>query len=79
MNSSQSSLCLPSADSAFGPIVNGCRDDFDFTVAFEQYFFSIVPSAALLLVAPLRLRYLSGKVKRVDGNSLKQIKLVSSY
>jgi ATP-binding cassette, subfamily C (CFTR/MRP), member 1 len=77
MNVSAALPCLPSADSVFGPVVDGCRDNFDFTIAFEQYFFSIVPSAILLLAAPVRLRILSGKSRRVGGNTLKFFKLVS--
>ena len=71
--------CSPSADSALGPAVVGCRDNFDFTFAFEQYFFSIVPSALLLLVAPLRLRVLSRLQRKVNGNGFKFVKLVRAY
>ncbi len=77
MNASASLPCLPAADSVFGPGVHGCRDDFDFTVAFEHYFFSIAPSAILLLAAPIRLLFLSGRRRRVGGNTFKSIKLVS--
>jgi hypothetical protein len=77
MNTSQLVICLPSADSAFGPVVNGCRDNFDFTFAFGQYFFSIVPSLILLLAAPFRLRFLSRKQREVNGNTFKFVKLVS--
>jgi ATP-binding cassette subfamily C (CFTR/MRP) protein 1 len=75
MDNSSSTSCLPSADSAFGPIVSGCRDDFDFTIAFEQYFFSIVPSVTLLLFAPFRLRTLSRRNARVGGAAFKYTKL----
>ena len=70
-------LCLASADSAFGPVVEGCRDGFDFTFAFEQYFFAIAPSVILLLLAPLRLLSLRGKRRRVGGNGFRIVKLVS--
>jgi ATP-binding cassette subfamily C (CFTR/MRP) protein 1 len=76
MNTSES--CLPSADSVFGPVVNGCRD-FDFTFAFEQYIFSIVPSVLFLLAMPVRLRKLYGKPKRVNWTSLRLTKLVSRF
>lgn len=54
------STCLPAADGSFGPAIRGvhCRS-FDFTIAFEQYFFSIVPAALLIVAAPLRLKQLS--------------------
>lgn len=42
MNSSSS--CTRDADGAFGPAVVGCRGNFDFTITFEQYFFSLTPS-----------------------------------
>ncbi|KAF2808069.1 uncharacterized protein BDZ99DRAFT_391725 [Mytilinidion resinicola] len=64
MNNSASFRCDASADSAFGPAVEGCRGNFDFTLAFEQYFFSIAPSAAFLLIAPVRIHYLSSKQSR---------------
>ena len=45
-------------DNAFGPTVQGCRDNFDFTLLFEQSILSIGPSVLLLLLAPLRLSHL---------------------
>jgi ATP-binding cassette subfamily C (CFTR/MRP) protein 1 len=73
-----SAVCSPTADSAFGPAVNGCRQDFDFTLAFEQYFFSIVPSVLLLLLAPLRLKTLVRVRPKIRGSNFKFIKLVSN-
>lgn len=49
------SLCQPSSDDSFGPIVKGCRSDFDFTLLFEQTILSIGPAVLLLLFTPLRL------------------------
>lgn len=37
--------CNAKADEAFGPVVNGCRDSFDFTLLFEQSILSVLPSA----------------------------------
>jgi hypothetical protein len=74
MNST-TSLC---DDSVIGPSVHGCRSDFDFTLAFEQYLFSIVPSTMLLLAAPVRLAFLRRFRGKVAGNSFKYSKLVSS-
>lgn len=63
-------------DAAFGPVIAGCRQDFDFTLSFQQYFFSVVPSAFLLLAGPLRILALRRQVAKVDGNVLKYTKLV---
>ncbi|KAH7122958.1 ABC transporter [Dactylonectria macrodidyma] len=35
-------------DDTFGPVVQGCQDDFDFTLRFEDIFFSILPSSIFL-------------------------------
>lgn len=40
------SACLN--DDSLGPAVRGCRGNFDFTVAFEDVVFVIVPAAAFL-------------------------------
>ncbi|KAJ6780632.1 hypothetical protein PWT90_01728 [Aphanocladium album] len=42
-------------DDQLGPLVTGCRDDFDFTKTFEQLFLSIAPCVLFLLVAATRL------------------------
>ncbi|KAF2449993.1 putative multidrug resistance protein [Karstenula rhodostoma CBS 690.94] len=72
-----SSECLLSADAAFGPSVHApCRDGFDFTFAFEQYFFIVAPCVVLLILTIPRLYYLSRlKPKVDDGKVLKQAKL----
>src|SRR3569833_15369 len=71
--------CFPPADTAFGPVVQACRDDFDFTIAFEQYFFSILPASLLLLAAPLRIGYLRKLPKAVTGHKIQAgTKLVST-
>ncbi|KAI0528525.1 hypothetical protein GGR58DRAFT_509205 [Xylaria digitata] len=38
-----------------GPNVLGCQDDFDFTVKFEQLFFSLTPSALLIILCIWRV------------------------
>lgn len=50
--------CQLGADNTFGPQVQGCRDNFDFTLLFEQSFFQIAPCALLLLSVPLRTLHL---------------------
>jgi ATP-binding cassette subfamily C (CFTR/MRP) protein 1 len=53
--------CL-AADNAFGPAISrACRSGFDFTLMFEQSMLSILPSALLLLLTPLRLYALYGE------------------
>lgn len=49
------STCTSASDDVFGPAVHGCRDNFDFTLLFEQTILSIAPSALLLLCTPVRL------------------------
>ncbi|KAK1596393.1 multidrug resistance-like protein [Colletotrichum navitas] len=74
MNVSSSIGCSPTADDAFGPIVQDCRDGFDFTLTFEQCLFTILPASLLLLVAPLRLRHLSKLPRAVADDALRLTK-----
>lgn len=67
--------CLLSADDAFGPAIRGCRNNFDFTLLFEQSFFQIAPCALLLLLLPLqasRLRQQNVKTSRSGFRTVKQ-------
>jgi len=65
-------------EAAFGPAVHGCRQDFDFTLAFEQYIFSVLPSTLFILAAPLRLAFLQRREnpQKVAGHGFKRVKLV---
>jgi ATP-binding cassette subfamily C (CFTR/MRP) protein 1 len=65
-------------DNTFGPFVQGCRDDFDFTIVFEQSFFSIAPSAVFILLATFRILYLSRKPRILKDGSFQIVKLVLS-
>lgn len=65
--------CLPTADATFGP-VQDCRP-FDFTITFEQYFFSILPAVIFILAAPLRLRSLSKSPCLVAGSVFQSCKV----
>jgi hypothetical protein len=47
--------CLPTSDDVFGPIVKGCRSNFDFTLLFEQAILTIGPAVLLLLFVPPRI------------------------
>lgn len=72
--------CPLDADDVFGPAVGrGCRDDFDFTLLFEQSFFQIAPCALLLLLVPIRatqLRKQNVKVLRNGMQIVKQLAIV---
>lgn len=72
------SLCAPTADAAFGPAVgSNCRDGFDFTIVFEQSILVILPSALLLIAAPVRFAQLRKASVKVAGQRLRLAKLVS--
>ncbi|KAK8106268.1 P-loop containing nucleoside triphosphate hydrolase protein [Apiospora kogelbergensis] len=58
MNATAAVGCALAAEGRFGPLVQGCRDNFDFTLSFEQYIFTILPASALLIAAPLRIFHL---------------------
>ncbi|CZR60647.1 related to multidrug resistance protein [Phialocephala subalpina] len=62
------SSCLASSDNTFGPIVQGCRSNFDFTLLFEQSILSIAPAALFLLAAPPRLSRLLKRNKKTIPN-----------
>ncbi|KAJ5797953.1 uncharacterized protein N7503_007249 [Penicillium pulvis] len=64
-------------DDAFGPQVKDCRGGFDFTLFFEECFFSIVPSALLLLALPLRYNQLrQSRIPKVARSWLYWAKLI---
>ncbi|OBT87528.1 hypothetical protein VE02_03750 [Pseudogymnoascus sp. 03VT05] len=59
--------CALGIDNTFGPVVKGCRDDFDFTLLFEQGIMTMAPAAFLLLLMLPRiyqLNMLNLKTKR---------------
>ena len=68
------SSCLN--DDTLGPGVIGCRDDFDFTITFEQIFLSILPNTTFIALAGLRLAQLTGTPRLVDGRAIQLLKLV---
>lgn len=65
------------ADDVFGPIVSGCRGDFDFTLLFEQSILSSVPSSILILLVPLRLFHLRRSIVKTFPNPIQTAKSVS--
>lgn len=79
MSNISAAACWPTADESFGPVVQDCRGDFDFTIAFEQYLFSILPAGLVIIAAPLRLRHLSKSPSVVvaAGNTFRLAKLAA--
>lgn len=73
-----STTCQPGSDDVFGPVVQGCRSNFDFTLLFEQTILSIGPAALLLLFAPPRLVTLLRSSKKTRAGKLRLSKSVSS-
>lgn len=51
--------CALGMDDTFGPVVKGCRDNFDFTLLFEQGIMTTAPAALLLLLIPPRIYQLN--------------------
>lgn len=70
--SSNSSSLKHSVDT-FGPAVPGA---FDFTLLFEDAILSILPSALLFFILPIRILSLWGKPRKVARGLLYENKLV---
>lgn len=70
------------SDSTFGPFVSGCRNDYDFTILFEEVVMFIVPSVCFIILAAVRLRTLllksPTKLPGTGGSILRFGKLVSN-
>lgn len=56
-------------DGSFGPGIGSCRGGFDFTLVFEDGILGLLPQAALLLLAPVRLATLRRRRDRVAKSS----------
>ena len=63
-------------DDVFGPVVKGCRANFDFTLLFEQSILTIGPAALLLLFAPPRLIRLLRSNRKTLSSRLRVYKTV---
>jgi hypothetical protein len=74
MDATGNQTCLN--DDKFGPVVVGCRDDFDFTVVFEQAIFSIVPSSLFILLGFPRLAVLLNRPQVLKGRAFQLVKAV---
>lgn len=79
MAANVSASCGQFPDNTFGPVVDECARVFDFTLLFQESILTILPSAALLLFAPLRLISLSRRQHVVGGNVLRLAKLVGQF
>ncbi|KAL0930703.1 ABC transporter [Colletotrichum truncatum] len=63
-------------DDTLGPVVYGCRDDFDFTVRFEEVFLTIIPDSLFVATTVFRIVYLSRKKKIAVGGFQRWLKLL---
>lgn len=63
-------------DNSFGPIVQGCRGDFDFTLRFQNIILGILPAAIFILLALTRVATLAFRSRIVGGKVLQFTKLV---
>jgi ATP-binding cassette subfamily C (CFTR/MRP) protein 1 len=68
------SACLN--DETFGPAVDGCRDNFDFTIKFERIFLSLVSASLFIVIAQVRIIFLAQGPRMVDGKWLWMLKVV---
>lgn len=71
------SACADTNDQSLGPNVLGCRGDFDFTIRFEQLFFSLVPAVIFILASPWRIALLARRPTIVGAPLLRLAKTVS--
>ncbi|KAI0894640.1 ABC multidrug transporter [Annulohypoxylon nitens] len=69
------SACADTNDQSLGPNVLGCRGDFDFTIRFEQLFFSLVPAVIFILASPWRIALLARRPTIVGAPLLRLAKI----
>ncbi|KAJ5180006.1 hypothetical protein N7492_003216 [Penicillium capsulatum] len=62
-------------DDLFGPAVQGCRGNFDFTKSFEHIFLSVIPNALFLVTAAIRIYHLGHQPRIVKGTLFQLLKL----
>ena len=65
-------------DETFGPAVHGCRENFDFTIKFERIFLSLISASLFIMLAQIRIRFLTQRPRMVHGNRLWILKVVRS-
>ena len=66
-------------DGSLGPTVEGCRDDFDFTITFENIILTVVPASVFAILAIGRLLSLRKYRVVVDEQYFGLLKLVRSF
>ncbi|TDZ14677.1 ABC transporter FUM19 [Colletotrichum orbiculare MAFF 240422] len=64
-------------DDSIGPSVQGCRNDFDFTLKFEKIFLTILPTTLFIALSIPRVAALVRRPKIVDGAFLQCTKLAA--
>ncbi|KAI0843264.1 P-loop containing nucleoside triphosphate hydrolase protein [Hypoxylon sp. FL0890] len=64
-------------DKAFGPTVQGCRGDFDFTIVFEKIFFTLIPTAVFIAFCLPRVVLLAHRPVIVGGGLLRSLKSIA--
>jgi ATP-binding cassette, subfamily C (CFTR/MRP), member 1 len=77
MTTSTASGCLLGNDNSFGPRINILCRPFDFTLLFEDAFFTVLPTTLLMLVLPPRLRFLQKVPIKLESYKLAIYKLVT--
>ena len=70
-----SSICVPNADDFFGPRVETCWRQFDFTLLFEQSVLSIAPSVLFICLFSLWIAQLYRVGRKTLPNSLRDVKI----
>ncbi|KAJ5936393.1 hypothetical protein N7454_005028 [Penicillium verhagenii] len=65
-------------DDSFGPIVQDCLGNFDFTLKFEKIILSILPSAIFIALSLPRVIFLAGKSRTKSGATFQIVKLVAA-
>lgn len=63
-------------DESIGPAVEGCRDNFDFTIKFEKVFLELIPTVIFIAICLPRAAHLLRKPVIVGGALLRGAKLV---
>ncbi|KAL2075027.1 hypothetical protein VTL71DRAFT_8807 [Oculimacula yallundae] len=65
-------------DRSFGPAIRGCRSEFDFTIRFENIFFSLIPCSVFAAVSVIRILVLLRQPKIVLWRLWAIFKLVAA-
>lgn len=67
---------MPCNDRHIGPVVDGCRGDFDFTLHFQYVVLSAIPSLLFLFAAIARIHRLWKRPALLGNNGFHALKLV---